>query len=94
MFSRNKYIEEEEEKKRLQTKLSGNHERRQMDKNSTNWLIGALPKQASTYLPSEKQKQNERTSICLLYFPEDNSAPVVILIIMFLCISFTSNQLR
>ena len=49
MFSRNKYIEEEEEKKRLQTKLSGNHERRQMDKNSTNWLIGALPKQASTY---------------------------------------------
>lgn len=49
MFSRNKYIEEEE-KKRLQTKQSGNHERRQMDKNSTNWLTGALPKQASTYL--------------------------------------------
>ena len=51
MFSRNKYIEEEEKKKkRLQTKQSRNHERRQMDKNSTNWLTGALPKQASTYL--------------------------------------------
>ena len=52
MFSRNKYIEEEEEEKKkkgLQTKQSGNDERRQMDKNSTHWLTGALPKQASTY---------------------------------------------
>ena len=48
MFLQNKYIKGK--KKRLQTKQSGNHERRQMDKNSTNWLTGGLPKQASTYL--------------------------------------------